>query len=117
MEGQVFWIKYLNNRPTSVSSTEILHVTKRDALIQNIDDLMKTFKIVISPEMDSIPISKLNMYLPVGFTRKDLNNHDAFVTDNENDTALRPGFPLVSLGLIGSEYKKPLLIKVTTEGK
>jgi hypothetical protein len=71
----------------------------------------------MSPEMDSIPISKLNMYLPVEFTRKDLNNPDAFVSEDENDTALRPDFSLLSLGSIGSDDRKPLLIKVTTEGK
>jgi hypothetical protein len=115
MENQVFWVKYLNYQPVLIK-THFLHGKKLEEPLQYIFELINAFQRTQGSVLANTDPGLINIHLPVEFTRKDLNNPDAFVTEDEDDTALRPDFYLLSLGSIGSEYKKPLLIKVT-EGK
>ena len=117
MEGKVFWIKYLENRPVSIK-THFLGDNERKIPLGNIDDLISAFKTMTAPESDTIPLDKMNLYLPAGTTRNDYSflDADAFSSEDEIDTCLRSDLSLGALGSIGCDGKKPLIIKVI-EGK
>ncbi|KAJ3004444.1 UNVERIFIED_CONTAM: hypothetical protein HDU68_005104 [Siphonaria sp. JEL0065] len=57
----------------------------------------------------------LSLHPPLGVTRSDSElDDDCFLTVDESDTTLDPGCLLSSLGSLGVNSKKPLIIKAKT---
>ena len=115
MQGQEFWVKYLSYRPISIG-THYIDEDERKNPLKNIDNLIRAFQSRPGSSLSNIGLENIFLCPPDGFSRKDCANlgADAFYSEDENETRLRPDLPLASLGSIGSEYATPLIIKVVS---
>ena len=113
MQSQEFWVNYMMKQAIPIDTHYIGENERKKPLI-SVAHLISAYKTINSPELDEIPLSLLTLHLPAGFTRKDCAHlgSDAFFSEDDNETRLRPDLPLASLGSIGSEYASPLIIKV-----
>ena len=106
-EQTKFYIKYLDKQPVLIYSQNLNVPQGEDPVVAK---LISTYKDHVKPLLENCSITNLSLHLPESYTRSSLEEN-CFSTIDEKDTSLRVGLPLDLLKDIGSDDKKPLIIK------
>ena len=107
MENTAFFLQYLANQPVKVE-THFIGQQDRRRPLTDVADLLAEVKKVLPSKLGSVDLDELTLHLPERVDRSSLSA-DCFA--DSTGTTLDVGCLLSALNSLGSNSKKPLIIR------
>ena len=104
-----FYLRFQSNSTIKISTLFDFERKNREFPLNDVADLIQAYQNFPGSLLSKIDPGLVTLHLPDGTPCPD---REFFMTDDVNDTALRSGLALMSLGTLGTDDRHPLVLKL-----